>query len=133
LEVTRRQVAAPFAGFVENRIAQLGEWVQPGSPIVHLVQLDQLRVEGYLYGFAQPGRVARGAPVTVEVFIAQNQRRTLEGKLGFVSSEMDVNQRYRVWVDVPNVRQAGPESDWLLKPGMRATIELKPQGNLATR
>jgi multidrug resistance efflux pump len=133
LEVARRQVAAPFAGFVENRVAQLGEWVQPGSPIVHLVQLDQLRVEGYLNGFAQPGRVAPGAPAVVEVFVAQDKRHRLEGKLGFVSSEMDVNQRYRVWVDIPNVRQAGSESDWLIKPGMRATIQLKPQGNLATR
>ena len=45
-ELTRRSVVAPFAGYVETRISQLGEWVQAGTPILQLVQLDKLRVEG---------------------------------------------------------------------------------------
>ncbi len=45
-EVTRRQIKAPFAGFIETRTAHLGEWVQAGSPIAMLVKMDQLRVEG---------------------------------------------------------------------------------------
>ena len=45
-ELTRRKVTAPATGFIEARIAQLGEWVQPGTPIATLIQMDRLRVEG---------------------------------------------------------------------------------------
>ncbi len=49
-ELTRRKVTAPSTGFVETRIAQLGEWVQPGSPIATVIQMDKLRVEGDVDG-----------------------------------------------------------------------------------
>lgn len=130
LEVERRQVTAPFAGFVETRIAQLGEWVQAGSPIVQLVQLDRLRVEGYIDGFSSRGSAVRGAPVMIEVLVTSDQSRRFKGKIGFVSSEMDVNQRYRVWVDIENVQENG---EWVIKPGMPATIELASQEDLAAR
>lgn len=130
LEVDRRQVTAPFAGYVENRIAQLGEWVQPGSPILQLVQLDRLRVEGYIDGFSNRGAAVRGTPVSIEVLVSSGTTRQLTGKIGFVSSEMDVNRRYRVWADIDNVQEGG---DWVIKPGMRAMITLKPQEDLATR
>jgi hypothetical protein len=34
--------------------------------------------------------------------------------------EIDINNRYRVWVELVNTRTAN--GDWLLKPGMRAEI-----------
>ncbi|MEL7338462.1 MAG: HlyD family efflux transporter periplasmic adaptor subunit, partial [Planctomycetota bacterium] len=40
-EIKRRTIVAPFDGYVERRYSKLGEWVQPGSPIIHLVQLNQ--------------------------------------------------------------------------------------------
>ncbi len=71
-EQQRRQVFAPFDGYVENRIAQQGEWVQSGSPIVTLVQLDRIRVEGVVDALAFPGRVRAGLPVTVKVFTSND-------------------------------------------------------------
>src|SRR5690606_2305810 len=59
-ELDRRKIVAPFAGFIENRIAQLGEWVQPGSPVLQLVQLDKLRVEGDIDALQHAGQLARG-------------------------------------------------------------------------
>ncbi|MEX0824709.1 MAG: HlyD family efflux transporter periplasmic adaptor subunit [Pirellulaceae bacterium] len=130
LEVDLRQVTAPFAGFVEKRIAQLGEWVQPGTPVLQLVQLDRLRIEGDIDGFSIRGPAVRGAPVTVEVFITSGESRQLEGKIGFVSSQMDINQRFRVWVDIENVQEGG---EWVIKPGMPAMIKLKSQDGLTAR
>lgn len=129
-EVSRRQVLAPFGGFIENRKAQLGEWVQPGSPIVQLVQLDKLRVEGDIDALRYPGQITRGTPV--KVMIHANSRRTetstsdavvVNAKIGFVSSEIDVNHRYRIWVEVEN-QQIGDE--WVFKPGMEADIQVFP-------
>jgi len=131
-ELTRRQVLAPFGGFIENRMAQLGEWVQPGSPIVQLVQLDKLRVEGDVDALRYPGQITRGTPVKVMIYA--NSRRTgastadaigVDAKIGFVSSEIDLNHRYRIWVEVEN-QQVGDE--WVFKPGMEADIQIFPSG-----
>lgn len=131
-ELSRRQVVAPFAGFIENRIAQLGEWVQPGTPLLQLVQLDKLRVEGDIDALRYPGQIARGTPA--KVLIYANSRRSsgnsqgvveLDARIGFVSSEIDLNHRYRVWVEIEN-EQVGEE--WVFKPGMEADIIAYPMG-----
>lgn len=124
-EVQRRQITAPYAGYIENRIAQPGEWVQPGSPVATLVKLDKLRVEGDIDALRYPGKVSAGTPVSVVVYSETDRERaiTLEGKLGFVSSEIDLNNRYRVWVEIDNERSG---NTWLIKPGMRAEIAVKP-------
>jgi len=131
-ELSRRQIVAPFAGFIENRVAQLGEWVQAGSPIIQLVQLDKLRVEGDIDALRNPGQITRGTPA--KVMIHANTRRsegasadaiTLDAKVGFVSSEIDLNHRYRIWVEIDN-QQIG--EDWVFKPGMEADIVVFPSG-----
>lgn len=43
--VTRHQVKAPFAGVVSQRLAEVGEWVNPGSGLVELVATDGLRFD----------------------------------------------------------------------------------------
>ena len=44
---------------------------------------------------------------------------SLSGKIGFVSSEIDMRDRVRIWVDVDNQRNG---ETWLIKPGMKADI-----------
>ena len=125
-ETTRRNIKAPFSGYVENRFAQLGEWVQPGSPIVELVQLDRLRVEGNLNALSSAGKVTPGTPVQVKIYNAAGggEPLTIDGEIGFVSSKIDFSGEYRVWVEIEN-RRIG--DDWAIKPGMKAEIIVKPQ------
>lgn len=129
-ELARRQILAPFGGFIEKREAQLGEWVQPGSPIIELVQLDKLRVEGDIDALRYPGQVRRGTPVKVMIYA--NSRRAdastadaivVDAKIGFVSSEIDNQHRYRIWVEVENQRVG---DEWVIKPGMEADIQVFP-------
>lgn len=132
-ELSRRQVVAPFSGYIENRIAQLGEWVQPGSPIFELVQLDKLRVEGDVDALRYPGLITRGTPAKVLIYANQRKSTTpsdglvaIDAKVGFVSSEIDLNHRCRIWVEIDN-QQVG--EDWMFKPGMEADILLFPNGS----
>lgn len=135
-ELARRKIVAPFAGFIENRVAQLGEWVQPGSPVLQLVQLDKLRVEGDIDALQYAGQIARGTPA--KVYIYTNSQRSpgvidfenameIEARIGFVSSEIDLNHRHRIWVEVEN-QQIGEE--WVFKPGMEADIVVYPAGTV---
>lgn len=122
-EMTRRKVLAPLTGQIEERIAQTGQWVQPGEPIATLIQMDKLRVEGDVDALRYPGQVRKGAPVEVMVYAAENQPPIkFNGKLGYVSLEINSNDEYRVWVEVTNQKIG---EDWLLKPGMKADIMIQ--------
>ncbi|MEM9587687.1 MAG: HlyD family efflux transporter periplasmic adaptor subunit, partial [Planctomycetota bacterium] len=102
-----------------QRIAQLGEWVQPGSPICTLVRLDRLRVEGD----AETGSVATGTPVVVKIQPGRNlPLMEIEGRIGFVSAQVNSNNHHRVWVEIDNQKQG---RDWIIKPGMQAKIEIQ--------
>jgi RND family efflux transporter MFP subunit len=43
--VERHKVKAPFSGVVSQRTTQVGEWIEPGEPIVTIVSLEDLRLE----------------------------------------------------------------------------------------
>ncbi len=43
--VRRHSVRAPFAGVISQRIAEVGEWVNPGNGLVELVATDHLRFD----------------------------------------------------------------------------------------
>lgn len=65
-DLKRTEVAAPFSGYVAAEHAQVGEWVQPGGPVVTLVDLNQVKVtvdvpERYV------GQLAADSRVTVQI------------------------------------------------------------------
>ncbi len=129
-ELTRRMVTAPSTGFIESRIAQLGEWVQPGSPLFTVIQMDKLRVEGDIDALRYPGRIKQGMKVDVLVYrysqSSDEEAVAFTGKLGFVSMEIDLNNHYRVWVELENEKKDG---DWWIKPGMKAEIIIRSTDN----
>ena len=43
--VGRHEVRAPFAGVIAGRLAEIGEWVNPGDPLVELVATEGLRFD----------------------------------------------------------------------------------------
>lgn len=121
-EQKRRRIVAPFDGYVETRIAQEGEWVQPGSPIATIVQLDRVRVEGVVNALEFKGRVRAGMPIKVRVFADTSDNEAIEvaGKIGFVSSELNLRGQVRIWADIDNRKDQNEA--WIVKPGMQAEI-----------
>ena len=93
--------------------------VQPGSPIATVIQMDKLRVEGWIDALRYPGKILKGTPAQVLVYTQADKAVEVDGVLGYVSMEIDARDRYRVWVEIEN-QQTG--NDWMFKPGMRAEI-----------
>jgi RND family efflux transporter MFP subunit len=61
-ELKRKQVLAPFSGFIAKEHTQVGEWIMPGGSVVTLVDLRTVRVvvdvpERFVMGLAEGGRV----------------------------------------------------------------------------
>jgi len=44
-EIDRHRLIAPFAGVISERMAEAGEWVSRGTPVLQLVALDSIRLD----------------------------------------------------------------------------------------
>lgn len=117
--IAKKTIRAPFSGRLGIRQIDLGEVLQPGSPIVSLQSTDPIYVE-----FALPqqalSRVAVGHPVAVSGDAFPD--RTWEGKVDVVDAKIDTNTRnvtVRALVDNP---------DGELLPGMFVNVKvLQPE------
>jgi multidrug efflux pump subunit AcrA (membrane-fusion protein) len=122
--VNRRQITSPLDGEVVEVKKNAGEWVQAGETVAHVVRLDRLRIQGFLYATEfEHGEIA-GRPVSVTVQLARGHQETFSGKVVFVDPLIAARGRFRVRAEVTN-RQANGQ--WLLLPGLNAemTIQLK--------
>jgi macrolide-specific efflux system membrane fusion protein len=103
LRVQHRQIQAPIDGTVVEVLAQQGEWLSPGEPVVRIIKLDRLRVEGHLDG-RKFGRELEGCAVRLQVTLPPGDRvDEFLGKIVFVSPEVQpVTGEVRVWAEVEN-------------------------------
>jgi HlyD family secretion protein len=123
---------APFSGVILVRNAELGEVMQPGTPVVTLADLDHVWLRGYI-SETDLGRVRWGqdAIVTTDSYPGKKYR----GHVSFIASDAEFTPKsvethkervtlvYRIKIDVENPRHE-------LKPGMPADalIELNSGG-----
>lgn len=115
-----RLIKAPFKGMVVELLSQAGEWVDPGQPVLRIVQLDRMRVEINLDG-KRYGPELKGRHVQLSVLLPPGDRKeTFNGEVTFVSPELQpVTGQVRVWAEVIN-------RDLLLRPGSRGTLRILP-------
>ncbi|MDA8745494.1 HlyD family efflux transporter periplasmic adaptor subunit [Rubripirellula amarantea] len=105
---------APFAGTIVERHQHSGGWVNAGDPVMKLIRLDRLRVDGYL-ALDDLSSIQLGDEVELEV---QAGTRTIQrvGEVTFVAPTVDpVNQEVRVWIEFDN-------QDFSARPGMQANV-----------
>jgi RND family efflux transporter MFP subunit len=113
----RRAIAAPIDGMVVQIKRRQGEWVEPGEPVLRMLRIDRLRVEGFVR--TQDLLVdLNGRPATLSVDLPGRMGVTFDGEVVFVSPEIDpVNGQVRVWAEFEN-------RDLLLQPGMQASLSI---------
>ncbi len=121
---------APFSGVILTRQTELGEVMQPGTPVVTLADLDHVWLRAYV-AETDLGRIRWGQAATVHTDTYPD--KAYPGQISFISSEAEFTPKsvethkervtlvYRIKIDVENPRHE-------LKPGMPAdaTIHLGP-------
>lgn len=115
-QLSRRILKAPYAGVITSFDRQPGEWVEPGTEICTLVQMDRLRVEGFVSVQTLPADL-KGSIVQIR-FPQNPELPAVEGVVTFVSMEVDpVNQqvRFRADFDNPELR---------IRPGLPAVLRI---------
>lgn len=111
LEIDNLSIEAPFAGLLETDTAELGTLLQLGSACAEIVQLDSIKLVGFVPE-AQVGRVRAGAETAARLASGQE----VVGRVTFVSRSADETTRtFRVEATVPN-------EDLILRDGQ--TVEM---------
>lgn len=121
--LVRRELRAPFPGEVVELLVHAGEWVEPGQPVLRLVRLDHLRVEGFLAAGEYLPADIQDRPVEVSVQLPGGRTEILSGKITFVSPLVEAGGDWRVWAEIANRQQRG---QWLLRPGLEVDMSILP-------
>ena len=124
-EIDTRSVTAPIAGEIVQLYRQPGEWVQAGEPVVRIVRMDRLRVEGFVGADEFLPEDLFGCPVKVIIERPGESERTLRGRITYVSPQVEASNEFRVWAEVENehVVKDGRKF-WVLRAGMKATMSI---------
>ncbi len=119
-EIGRLTITAPFAGLLETDTTELGTLMQPGSPCATIIQLDPIK----LVGFVPEADIAK-----VELGALAGARLTdgneVSGQVTFLSRSSDPTTRtFRVEVTVPN-------EDLAVRDGQTVEILIASEGKMA--
>ena len=121
--VERRLITSPVDGMVVQVYLQKGEWVKPGDPVVHVVQLDKLKVEGSVELAKYIPSQILDSPVTIETTL-QNRKVKFDGRIVFVKPIVNTIGEYQIKAEVENRKENG---GWLLFPGMYVDMTIHPR------
>lgn len=110
------EIRAPFDGFVEKRLVNLGELVKTQVPVMRVVRLDPLKVIAEIPEKMDPW-IREGQ--LVELRVDAYQDRTFAGKVSRISPGVNTTTRaFPFEALVPN-------ADTLLKPGTFARVHIE--------
>ena len=119
-DIARLVITAPFEGLLETDTAELGSLMQPGAPCATIIQLDPIRLVGFVPE-ADVGRIAVGATAGGRF----SDQQEVVGEVTFLSRSADpVTRTFRVEVTVPN-------PDLAISDGLSAEIIVAANGQSA--
>lgn len=119
-EIDRLKITAPFAGVLETDTAELGSLLQPGGLCATVIQLDPIKVVGFVPE-TEISRVEVGALAGTRL----NEGPDLQARVTFLSRSADPTTRtFRVELTVPN-------PDLAIRDGQTAEILIQSQGVMA--
>jgi len=122
VELDNTVIRAPFAGFIEDREADLGDFLEMGDPVASLVDLDPILVIGHV-SERDIGRLELGASGVARLMTGER----VEGRIRHVARVADpVTRTFRVELEVAN-------PDGALRDGLTAEVVLPGPSVMAHR
>ncbi|SEA37519.1 efflux RND transporter periplasmic adaptor subunit [Microbulbifer marinus] len=116
--VDNLQIRAPFAGVVNSRAVELGDYIRRGEECATLLDLDPILVVGEV-SESQVGNLMPGGPASAQL----QQGQLVQGSLRYISQQAhEITRAYRVEVAVDNASGA-------LRAGLSGRLAL-PTGEI---
>ncbi|MFD0978474.1 efflux RND transporter periplasmic adaptor subunit [Tropicimonas aquimaris] len=119
-EIDRLTIEAPFDGLLETDTAELGALMQAGSSCATVIQLDPIKLVGFV-SETQVDKIAVGSPASARLVSGAE----VSGEVTFLSRSADSQTRtFRVEVQVPNTNLS-------IRDGQTADIAIAAAGETA--
>lgn len=116
-ELARLEIHAPFDGLLESDTAELGALLQLGDLCATVIQLDPIRLVGFVPE-TEVDAIEVGAPAGARLVTG----REVQGRVAFLSRSADETTRtFRVEIEVAN-------ADLAIRDGQTAEIAIRGQG-----
>jgi multidrug efflux system membrane fusion protein len=113
VNIDQTEIRAPFAGIVERRPVELGDYLKAGSVVATIVDQDPYLVVGQV-SEREVSYLRRGMPGTARLPGGQE----MSGKLRFIATKADpLTRTFRVELRVPNTKR-------LLRDGLTAELRI---------
>jgi len=126
LNLDHHQIRSPIDGEVVQVYRKIGEWVSPGDPILRIVDLKTLRVEGFLKINDYLRQDVLGQPVIVEIKLPGGRNVSFDSTISYVSPLVQASGDFRVVCEVTNKQSNG---FWVMLPGMDAELTIQVKRN----
>jgi membrane fusion protein, multidrug efflux system len=138
-DIERLRIIAPFDGLLESDTAELGVLLQPGSICGHVIQLDPIKLVGFVPE-QDIANISQGALAGARLI----DGKTVTGQVTFLSRSADPTTRtFRVEIKVPNpdlnIRDGSTAEIFIAFSGEQAhllpqsALTLDDAGNLGVR
>lgn len=119
-EIDKLTITAPFSGLLETDTAELGSLMQPGTPCATIIQLDEIKLVGFVPE-ADVSKVNVGAMAGARLTSGEQ----VQGRVTFLSRSADeLTRTFRVEVTVEN-------EDLAISDGQTAEILIASDGRTA--
>ena len=114
--LNKHRIASPFAGIINRKLVEIGQWVDTSTPLVELVDTSLLRLEIPVpqYYFSA---VKNDTPVQIQ-FDALPDKIIESTVTSIIPISNDTSRTFRIRVDIAN-------QDNMLAPGMTAKTSLR--------
>ncbi len=124
--IRRRQLIAPINGTVVEITPHVGEWLKPGDPVLKIVNLEILKIEGYVN--IEHFRQDKLRNQTVDAYVDVGEKLPLKVKatITFVSPVVEAGGEYRIKAEIQNGKNP-QTADWYLKPGLNAELVISDE------
>lgn len=121
LQLQRHTLTSTMRGRIVDVYRHAGEWLAGGEPLIHIVQLDRLRIEAFVDPALVGPQEITGRRVVVSAPLERGRVENFTGHVTFVRDLIDTNGQYRIQAEVTNRRENG---HWLLRPGLLVSMSV---------
>ena len=98
VDLANTRLLAPFAGRIEQRMVEIGDYVNDGNPVARILEEDPMVVTGHVTQ-QERRHIRRGDAGEARLLTGQ----TVQGRMRYVASESDETTRtFRFELEVPN-------------------------------
>jgi macrolide-specific efflux system membrane fusion protein len=124
--IRRRQLVAPINGTIVEITPHVGEWLKPGDPVLKIVNMEILKIEGFVnIEHIRPDKL-RNRTVDAYVDVGEKLPLKVNAIITFVSPVVEAGGDYRIKAEIVNGKN--PQTgDWYLKPGENAELVLNDE------